>query len=145
MFVEGESRKIGTLRVPEALIEQLREHGQCLRVELDDAARLQLLLQDYGHFAADTEGFCRLLDGLVELRGRDTVEAWQALARVGPMGRGLRRADAAALRPAVRTLVPLQLPPAAAGHRGGAAGCRGRHAAGGRAQARRLNGPAHSA
>ena len=46
-------------------------------------ARLQLLLQDYGHFAGDTDGFCRLLDALVELRGRDTVKAWQAQARAG--------------------------------------------------------------
>jgi tRNA 2-selenouridine synthase len=83
VFVEGESRKIGTLRVPESLIGQLREHGQCIRVELEDRARLQLLLQEYGHFAADAEGFCKLLDGLVELRGRDTVNAWQSLARSG--------------------------------------------------------------
>lgn len=83
VFVEGESRKIGALRVPEALIEQLREHGQCIRVELPQAARLQLLLQDYGHFAADAEGFCRLLDALVELRGRETIKAWQAMARAG--------------------------------------------------------------
>jgi tRNA 2-selenouridine synthase len=83
VFVEGESRKIGTLRVPEVLIEQFREHGQCIRVEMDDSARLQLLLQEYGHFADDVEGFCRLLDGLVELRGRETVQGWQALARSG--------------------------------------------------------------
>lgn len=83
VFVEGESRKIGALRVPEALIGQLRDHGHCIRVELGEAARLRLLLQDYGHFAADAEGFCRLLDGLVELRGRDTVKAWQAQAREG--------------------------------------------------------------
>jgi tRNA 2-selenouridine synthase len=83
VFVEGESRKIGTLRVPETLIEQFREHGHCLHVEMDQAARLHLLLQEYGHFAADPEGFCKLLDGLVALRGRDTVVAWQALARSG--------------------------------------------------------------
>ena len=83
VFVEGESRKIGALRVPEALVRQWREQGHCIRVELDDAARLQLLLQEYGHLAADAEAFCRLLDGLVELRGRDTVKAWQAQARSG--------------------------------------------------------------
>lgn len=83
VFVEGESRKIGALRVPEALIVQLRERGRCIRVELDDAARLQLLLHEYGHFAQDTPGFCRLLDGLIELRGRETVETWQAQARSG--------------------------------------------------------------
>jgi tRNA 2-selenouridine synthase len=83
VFVEGESRKIGALRVPEALVRQLYEHGHGIHVELDEAARLDLLLQDYGHFAADAEGFCRLLGGLVELRGRDTVKAWQAQARAG--------------------------------------------------------------
>ena len=83
VFVEGESRKIGSLRVPEALIGQFREHGQCIRVELDEAARLQLLLREYGHFEADPEGFCRLLDALIELRGRDTVGAWQRQARSG--------------------------------------------------------------
>lgn len=83
VFVEGESRKIGALRVPEALIQQLHEHGQCVRVELDDAARLQLLLQEYDHFAADAEGFCRLLEGLVALRGRELVSAWQAQSREG--------------------------------------------------------------
>lgn len=83
VFVEGESRKIGALRVPEALIEQLRDHGQCVRIDLDGDARLQLLLQEYAHFADDVEGFCKLLEGLVELRGRDTVKAWQAQAREG--------------------------------------------------------------
>jgi len=83
VFVEGESRKIGALRVPEALIEQLREQAQCIHVELAPAARLQLLLREYGHFAADAESFCRLLEGLVELRGRDTVKTWQAQARAG--------------------------------------------------------------
>jgi tRNA 2-selenouridine synthase len=83
VFVEGESRRIGLLRVPEALIQQLREHGRCVRVELDDAARLQLLLGEYGHFAGDVEGFCRMLEPLVELRGRETVRGWQAQARAG--------------------------------------------------------------
>jgi len=83
VFVEGESRKIGALRVPEALIQQLREGGRCVRIELSESARLQLLLQEYAHFADDVEGFCRLLDGLVVLRGRETVGAWQAMARDG--------------------------------------------------------------
>jgi tRNA 2-selenouridine synthase len=83
VFVEGESRKIGTLRVPESLIAQLREQGHCLQVEMEPAARLQLLLHEYRHFMADAEGFCRLLDGLVPLRGRDVVVAWQDAARAG--------------------------------------------------------------
>ncbi len=50
---------------------------------MPEAARIDLLLQDYGHFAADAEGFCRQLDGLVELRGRETIKRWQAQARAG--------------------------------------------------------------
>jgi tRNA 2-selenouridine synthase len=83
VHVEGESRKIGALRVPEALAHELREHGQCLRVELADDARLELLLQDYAHFSHEAEAFCRLLDGLAALRGRATVAEWQTLAREG--------------------------------------------------------------
>ena len=83
VFVESESRKIGQLQLPAALVRQMHEHGQVLRVAMPDAARLQLLLQEYGFFAQDVDRFCALLDGLVTLRGRATVQAWQAQARAG--------------------------------------------------------------
>ena len=84
VFVESESRKIGRLQIPVALEQHLHQHGQVLRVDMPDEARLQLLLQDYGFFADDGgERFCALLDGLVTLRGRDTVKRWQAMARAG--------------------------------------------------------------
>jgi tRNA 2-selenouridine synthase len=83
VFVESESRKIGALRVPEALITTMRDRGRCIEIVLDEAARLRLLLEDYAHFADDAPGFARLLDGLAVLRGRDTVRAWQALALQG--------------------------------------------------------------
>jgi tRNA 2-selenouridine synthase len=83
VWVESESKKVGNLRVPEALIRQMREHGRCLNVEMPDSGRLALLLQDYDFFVHDPELFCRQLDCLLELRGRDTVRAWQAAARAG--------------------------------------------------------------
>ncbi len=83
VFVESESKKIGRLQLPDALIDHMHGHGQVLRVEMPDAARVQLLLDDYGFFANDPTGFCGLLDGLVALRGKDTVARWQALARAG--------------------------------------------------------------
>lgn len=86
VFVESESKKIGRLQVPDALIRQMHAHGQVLRVEMPDAARLLLLLEDYGFFADDVDGFCRLLDGLVALRGKDTVSRWQAQARASEWG-----------------------------------------------------------
>ena len=83
VFVESESKKIGRLQLPDALIERLHQHGQVLRIDMPDAARVQLLLEDYGFFADDPEHFCHLLDGLVALRGQDTVAGWQILARAG--------------------------------------------------------------
>ena len=83
VYVESESKKIGNLRVPQALIGEMRERGVCLRVEMPDAARLALLLEDYDFFVRDPALLCRQLDALVALRGRETVNAWQAAAGAG--------------------------------------------------------------
>lgn len=83
VFVESESRKIGQLRVPEALHRRMREQGECLWLEMGEAGRIALLLQDYAHFQRDPEAFCGLLEGLIELRGRERVRQWQAQARAG--------------------------------------------------------------
>jgi tRNA 2-selenouridine synthase len=82
VFVEGESRTIGRLRVPERLLEQLRA-APCLQVLMPLAARVQFLLHDYAHFLADVEGFCERIGALRELRGAAVVERWQAQARAG--------------------------------------------------------------
>lgn len=82
VYVESESRKIGRIAVPEALLAAMRgERSGCIWIEMPEAARVELLLQDYGHFGADPDTFCRALDGLVELRGHARVAAWQAQAR----------------------------------------------------------------
>lgn len=83
VFVESESARIGSLRVPEALLARMRDHGRVHRVEMPLAARVALLLEDYDFFTADVDDFCRLLGALVELQGRERVGAWQAMARAG--------------------------------------------------------------
>ena len=83
VYVESESRKIGQLQVPEALMMRMRSHGRMVLVEMPLAARIELLLQDYAHFAQDVDGFCNLVGTMVELRGHERVAAWQALARSG--------------------------------------------------------------
>ncbi len=80
VFVESESRTIGRLRVPETLLVQMRA-ARCVRLTMETPARVNFLLQDYAHFVQDTELFCRQLQALVELRGAQTVDRWQALAR----------------------------------------------------------------
>jgi tRNA 2-selenouridine synthase len=88
VFVESESRKIGRITVPEALLGAMRGPlSACAWIAMPEAARVELLLQDYGHFSTDPEVFCRALDGLAELRGRARVQAWQAAARAGDWAR----------------------------------------------------------
>jgi tRNA 2-selenouridine synthase len=82
VYVESESRKVGNVAVPEALITAMRA-SPCLRLELSDDERVQLLLEDYAFFRRDPELFCGRLDALVQLRGREQVAAWQAQVRAG--------------------------------------------------------------
>ena len=76
VFVESESRKVGNVAVPEVLIEAMRQ-GQCLNLVLEDAERVQLLLEDYDYFVQHTDAFCQRLDVLTEIRGKATVQAWK--------------------------------------------------------------------
>jgi len=77
VFVESESRTIGRLRVPEALLGRMRA-APCLRLQMPDDARVALLLEDYAHYARDPALLARQLDTLREARGHALVEGWQA-------------------------------------------------------------------
>jgi hypothetical protein len=61
----------------------MRENGQCVRVQMDDAARVQLLLQEYGHFAEDAEPSASCWPACVEVRGARRWRAGRRLARAG--------------------------------------------------------------
>lgn len=79
VFVESESKKIGSLRVPDALLAAMHA-SPCIRLEVPLAARVQLLTEDYAHFLADPGLINARLAHLTELRGHETVAAWQELA-----------------------------------------------------------------
>ena len=83
VVVESESRKIGQLQVPTSLLDRMRATGRVVMVTMPDAARVQLLVEEYGFYAEQPERFCAHLDTLTDLRGRGTVANWQALARGG--------------------------------------------------------------
>lgn len=79
VYVESESKKIGALRVPDALITAMRA-SPCIRLEVPQDARVKLLTEDYAHFLRDPETINSLLAHLIPLRGSETIAAWQALA-----------------------------------------------------------------
>lgn len=82
VFVESESKKVGNVAVPAALIDAMRA-GQCLNLLLPDDQRVALLLEDYDFFVRDREAFCERLDALTQLRGKQVVEGWKAQVRAG--------------------------------------------------------------
>jgi tRNA 2-selenouridine synthase len=82
MYVESESKKVGDLRVPLLLMEQMRQ-SPCIQLELALDARVRLLIEDYDFFVADTAAFCGRLDALRASRGHEIVNAWQEAARAG--------------------------------------------------------------
>jgi tRNA 2-selenouridine synthase len=82
VWVESESRKVGELRVPEALMERMRA-SPCVCVELALPERVRLLMEDYDFFVKDVPAFCDRLDALRALRGHAVVSRWQEAARAG--------------------------------------------------------------
>ncbi len=82
VFVEAESRKIGRLQVPDALLEAIRS-APGLRIEAPLAARVEFLLRDYDYAVADPAWLIERLQHLKGLQSRETLERWQALIAAG--------------------------------------------------------------
>ncbi|HEX6735239.1 MAG TPA: tRNA 2-selenouridine(34) synthase MnmH [Azonexus sp.] len=82
VYVEAESRKIGNLHVPEALIERIRD-GECLNIEAAVAARVEFLLRDYDYFLTRPEFLTRRLEALHSLQSRETIGRWQQFVAAG--------------------------------------------------------------
>ncbi len=81
VWVESESRMIGRLRLPEALLQAMRD-APCVRLSMPAPARVALLLQDYPHYADAPDRLAAQLQTLREARGAETIARWQAgLAR----------------------------------------------------------------
>jgi tRNA 2-selenouridine synthase len=79
VFVESESKKVGNLRVPDALMEHMRA-SPCISLVLPAGQRVRLLTEDYAHFVGDPALLNRQLDCLVPLHGRVRIGEWQQMA-----------------------------------------------------------------
>jgi tRNA 2-selenouridine synthase len=82
VYVESESKKVGNVAVPEALIGAIRASA-CLRLDLPLDERVELLLEDYDWFVREPAFFCSRLEALRELRGAGMVAGWQEQVRAG--------------------------------------------------------------
>ncbi len=82
VFVEAESKKIGLLNTPEALLKKMRS-SDCLLIEAPIAARVQLLMEDYQHFLGDPALLIQRLAPLLPLQGHQVLDHWKKLAEQG--------------------------------------------------------------
>jgi tRNA 2-selenouridine synthase len=84
VFVESESKKVGNLRVPDAVMEQMRA-SPCISLTLARPNRVRLLMEDYRHFTDDPTLLNTQLECLVKLHGRDKITVWHDMANSGRM------------------------------------------------------------
>jgi tRNA 2-selenouridine synthase len=80
VFVEAESRKIGRIALPNALVDRLRA-SPCIEIQASAQARLDFLLRDYAYLGDDGDALARQFEPLRVRHGAETVERWQAWAR----------------------------------------------------------------
>lgn len=84
VWVEAESKKIGNLRVPDALMDTMRA-ADCVQCHLAQDLRVQLLLQDYTHFTENPAQLKQQLEFLSPLHGRAKISAWSQLIDAGQL------------------------------------------------------------
>jgi len=82
VYVEGESKKIGEIQVPDALMARMRA-SPCVLLEADVRTRVTLLIEEYEHFLRERAALDAQLDCLVPLHGRERIAGWKALAAAG--------------------------------------------------------------
>lgn len=75
VFVEAESRRIGTVQLPNALIDAIRT-ADCLLLEAPLAARVNFLLTDYDYFLENPHRLIEQLNRLRTLHSQETVAGW---------------------------------------------------------------------
>jgi tRNA 2-selenouridine synthase len=82
VFVEAESRKIGQVQAPSALLERMRE-GRCILIRAPMEERVRFLIAEYGHFLTDPQPLKERLSALTSLHGRDVITRWLKLVDAG--------------------------------------------------------------
>jgi len=84
VFVESESKKVGDLRVPGALMDRMRA-SPCIAMQVARAHRVKLLIEDYQHFACNAPALNAQLEFLTPLHGKEKIGRWQEMSNSGQM------------------------------------------------------------
>ncbi len=82
VYIEAESRKVGVLSLPNALVESMRASA-VIRLEVPQDVRVKFLIDDYAHFLQTPSLLIDRLPLLVEHHGHEVTNRWCDLARQG--------------------------------------------------------------
>ena len=78
VYVESESKKIGVLRIPDALIQTMWD-SPCIRLESPVTLRVALLREDYAHFLRAPDLLAAKLDRLQGMYSNELLAHWHTL------------------------------------------------------------------
>ncbi|MDR0770472.1 MAG: tRNA 2-selenouridine(34) synthase MnmH [Burkholderiales bacterium] len=82
VYVEAESRKIGRIALPNALIDTMH-NADCLELLPSPEVRLRYLLNDYAYFGQNPQDLCDQLERLKGFIDNAALERWKQWAQNG--------------------------------------------------------------
>ena len=82
VFVEAESRRIGSVQLPTGLLERMRS-GRCARIEPAVDERVRFLIEEYRHHTANPGWLKSQLNLLAALQPRDVIAHWHECIDAG--------------------------------------------------------------
>ena len=82
VFVESESKKVGGLHIPDALMEKIR-NGACIELRSSAQTRVSWLIREYHHFLTGTDNFKDKLALLTAHYGKGQIAKWNEAIDAG--------------------------------------------------------------
>ena len=82
VLVESESKKVGGVHIPDALMEKIRS-GACIELRSSTQTRVSWLIHEYHHFLSDTDNFKRKLALLTAHYGKVQIAQWSEAIDAG--------------------------------------------------------------
>jgi tRNA 2-selenouridine synthase len=80
--VESESKKVGGVHIPDALMEKIRS-GDCIELRSSAQTRVSWLIREYHHFLTDTDNFKAKLALLTAHYGKVQIAKWSEAIDAG--------------------------------------------------------------
>lgn len=75
VLVESESKKVGGVHIPDALMEKIR-NGACIELRSSTQTRVSWLMREYHHFLSDADNFKSKLALLTAHYGKVQIAKW---------------------------------------------------------------------